>query len=346
MHFVRVCAILALALAGCGSDDEAARATAPGPAAAAGTASHERCAWIGQDTYEDGVATFTANADYFTAIHPKWYELAADGSIRVFANAGDARIADTARARGILLMPMIANSTKESLRAMLGSDAARADHVARLVALVVDNGWDGLDIDYEHLWSAADRPGYEAFIAALAGELHAAGKQLSVAVPGLVEPLAQSAYDYGFLAAHADAVHIMGYDFHSVGTHSGPVAPLGWVEAVTAYAASVDASRFILAVPNYGVTPTWYGAFKQAAGACAAGARMSTDHMASCPYGHYDSGRAPNCTLANGETLYYDDLDSLAEKIAAARGNGLRGVSYWTVGGEPPGFFDRVREYY
>jgi chitinase len=353
MHSLRACVLLALGVIACGGeyDDVAIVSNAPGTreegqgrgAAELASSSHTRCAWIGQDTYAKGLQTYEEQADFFDAIHPKWYELSPDGTIRTFANANDPRVRAAAAAHRALLMPMIADRKVEGLRAMLEDADARTAHIDKLVALTVSNEYDGLDIDYEHLWRASDRPGYEAFMSELTTRMHAVGKQVSVAVPGLVGPRKQTAYEYVFLARTVDLVHIMGYDFHTVGTHSGPIAPLGWLEEVVAYASSINASKFALAMPNYGVTPTWYGDSQAAEQACVTVDRAVTTHMEKCVLGQYASGRAPNCKNAKGDTIFFEDLASLAEKVALARDAGLAGVSYWTVGGEPRGFFDMVR---
>ena len=341
MHFVRACFFLALVVSACSGDD--LLVAGDGDVATLASSGHARCAWIGQDTYAKGKATFIENADFFEVIHPKWYELSPDGTIRTFANANDPELRAAAEDAGTLVMPMIADRQVDALRAMLSTAASRTAHIDKLVALTVGNDYDGLDIDYEHLWQATDRPGYEAFMTELTDKMHAAGKSVSVAVPGLVAPKEKTAYEYNFLAATADVVHLMGYDFHTVGTHSGPVAPIGWIKAVVAYAASVNPDKFVLAVPNYGVTPTWYGDSQAARAACRTVDRATTSHMSSCVLGNYAPGRTPNCQNDRGETIYFDDVGSLAEKIAAARAAGLAGVSYWTVGGEPPGFFEMVK---
>ena len=121
---------------------------------------------------------------------------------------------------------------------------------------------------------------------------------------------------------------------------------LGWVDAVAAQAqATAHPERFTLGLPNYGVATGFYTSLGQAPAACTGPTSDTTDHMTSCPFGHYAPGRSPNCASAHG-TLYFDDTASLAEKVQSARAHGLGGVTYWTVGDEPPGFFDMVRGYY
>ena len=68
----------------------------------------------------------------------------------------------------------------------------------------------------------------------LAAQLHAKGKTLSFAVGGLVTAK-YSHWDYDALSAAADQLHVMGYDYHYLGSHPGPVSPLGWIQQVLAY---------------------------------------------------------------------------------------------------------------
>src|SRR5262249_34889191 len=160
---------------------------------------------------EAGVAAFLAHADWFQAIHPDWYALADDGAgVRPLAGADDPRVRAAAERHHVLLMPMVAGGEEaERLRRMLSSPGRRAAHVRPLVETAAARGYAGLDIDYEHLWSAADRVPYRAFLAELAKAMHAAGKQLSVAVPGLAQAGRDSAWDYAELAATVDAVHLL-----------------------------------------------------------------------------------------------------------------------------------------
>src|SRR6185312_556812 len=106
-----------------------------------------------------------------------------------------------------------------------------------------ENGYDGLDLDYEHLdpehlpeglgpgnTRETERAAFSAFFVEAAREMHAAGKTISVAVP-VITDMYEPAYDYDLLSREADAVHVMNYDFHyEEGAHAGPLAPLGWVE--------------------------------------------------------------------------------------------------------------------
>ena len=66
---------------------------------------------------------------------------------------------------------------------------------------------------------------------------------------------------------------------------------------------------------------------------------------------HFPStGRTPNQTT-NGIHAYFDDLLSLEDKVSDAQAHGFKGITYWTIGGEPDQpagrtFFDMLRAYF
>jgi spore germination protein YaaH len=141
----------------------------------------------------------------------------------------------------------------------------------------------------------------------------------------------------------------MGYDYHWSGSHAGPLAPLGWIQAVAHHAAATGAGdRFILALGNYAYTPTSYCSLADCAALCTASDVVTTTEMQSCIFNvddHFGAGRAPNCTVAGG-TMFFDDTASLEEKVQAAADAGLGGVGHWTIGKEPDGFAAMVKKYY
>ncbi len=318
---------------------------------AAAPLDHTRCGWIGPAD-DAGAAQFAAHADWVSWVHPDWYAMGADGvSLRTLMGADSPVVLQAAAAHGVRVAPMIAGADGSdvpvsAMEAMLADPSARAQHVQNIVQLATSHGYAGIDIDYEHMWTGADRPGFTAFIQELASAMHAAGLEASMALPALYQDDGNSAYDYVPLSAALDVLHVMAYDFHTIGTHAGPVSPLGWVDTVAAFAATTGhTERFILGMPNYGVTPTWYGTLSDCAATCGPGYATTTDHMATCPFGNFAAGRAPNCTSPTGD-LFFDDLGSLEQKVQVARAHGLRGVTYWTIGGEPSGFFEMVRSYF
>jgi spore germination protein YaaH len=338
---------------------------------------HRFCGWLygsrNPAVMSASYDTFAAHAGEMDAVHPTWFHVTAPTTIEARSiGFEDPRVMDHTTARGARtkLVPTIqAEDLPDRAHAhtMLHDSRLRAAHVAAIVRLVTERGYDGVDLDYEHLGStlrpgetrAAERAAFSAFVAETAKALHARGKVLTLAVP-VSGGGAGEIYDYDALSLAADRVHVMGYDFHyEQGPHAGPVAPLGWIRDVVSYIGSIDGGqrkgRFLLALPNYGLVGDSEICAPSTACAGLAGPsyRTTTAHMDGCSMddGHTDPGRAPNQTLPDGREVFFDDVLSLEEKVGVAEQGGLGGVAYWSIGGEPAGprtrtFFEMVREHF
>jgi spore germination protein YaaH len=317
-------------------------ATPPAP-----TLSHRRCGWIGGgDTV--GEQSFITNAAQFEYVHPKWFTMNADGvTIDNAGNTDLATVVAAAKAAKVKLMPLIDADDATRLRLMIGSPTLMQQHVANLVAVAKAHGYVGLDIDYEHLWTAADRAPYTAFFHALATAMHAAGLELSMAITAMAADDGNNGYDYKALAADADVLHVMGYDYHYVGgDHLGPIAPRAWIDGTFQFAASTGyANKFILGVANYAIGSGWWTTALDAPTHCTGAIATTTTHMAVCPYGSWDPGRVLSCNTAQG-ALWWEDVQSMEEKLQAALKWGARGITYWTIGAELPGYFAMAKKYF
>jgi chitinase len=324
-----------------GSNNPSPAAPAPG----APHALHKRCGWIGADTFEAGKKSFLANPDYFDAIHPKWGTLNADGTIRVLPMADDADIMSTSKAHSVKVIPLVDADDVSFIRNVMSSPAAIAQHAATVTDLVVAHGYDGIELDYEHLWSAADRAPYVALVKAVAAALHAKGKVLTLALPAMDADHKDAAYDYVQFQDDVDVMHLMAYDYHFMGgDHLGPIAPKGWVNDVVTRVQSLGhPEKYTLGLANYGIASGWYTSARDAAARCNGGTHsMSTDHMTVCPMGHQEAGLSPHCTTAQGD-VWFEDVASMTEKAQLAKAHGLGGVGYWTMGDEPDGFFSAMQ---
>lgn len=314
------------------------------PAASSGR-SHRRCGWV-FTSEPAGADAFVKNAAHFDAIHPVWGALQQDGmGVQLLADVDDPAVLEAARKNHVAVIPTVASvDHTDWTRTMLEDSNRRAAHVKALVDLAVSHQWDGLDLDYEHLWDPADRAPLQAFIEAFSVAMHAAGKEASMAVPALFAP--SPVWSYADLEAALDHVHVMSYDFHYVGgPHAGPTAPLGWVDAVAAYAAAAGPhpERFILGLPNYGVSAGTACDLGDCAAHCRAPAAPDAAEMSACSENgeRFTPGRVLACDSDLGR-LYFDDAASIGEKVDIAHARGLGGVAYWKLGGEPAGFFEAI----
>jgi len=129
----------------------------------------------------------------------------------------------------------------------LNDPRARSLFRAQAVQFLASGRYRGLTIDFE-TFPPSGQPGYLAFINEVAGDLHARGMKLYVAVPPR-----NSEYNYPAIAAAADGVVLMNYDEHYPGAASGPVASQDWfVQNLTFAKSVIPQDKIICAIANYG----------------------------------------------------------------------------------------------
>ena len=223
----------------------------------------------------DGVNSAVQNADLFTDVSPFWYSATAKagGGVQVRLNPNFSNGAANAawamaqlKGAGLTVLPAIADgSGKGRMASTLADPALRAQHVADIVALVVANGYDGIDLDYEVFafsdgsssWGAT-QPNWTAFVTELGAALKAQGKLLAVTIPppcntaGSCGPRSGYwVYNIAGIAPAVDRIRIMAYDYHVNGI--GPIAPMPWVRSIVQYSVSVmDPAKLQIGVPTYG----------------------------------------------------------------------------------------------
>jgi len=282
--------------------------------------------------------TLTEHADVLSEVNFFWYELAANGEIEggVQSKAG----LQAARDAGLRVIPSILNRGFDRARvaAIIHDPNRRTAHINAIVQLVIENGYDGIDIDYESLY-AEDREAFSTFIEELAAALHARGKRLSTTVHPKTEeggtwggPQAQ---DWARLGAVSDEFKIMIYDYHHGASEAGPIAPLDWADDVLTYAESqVEPGKIFMGVPFYGYdwvgtkgeSIEWRQAVKRAK---MYNARVARDERSGEAWFTYDEGR---------HIVYFNDGETLRGRLAMmqTRHPDIAGISIWRLGGEDP----------
>jgi spore germination protein YaaH len=191
-----------------------------------------------------------------------WYGTRADGGVPLLGSATSlANTVSAARAAGLPVIPTIYDSSPAgTMRTILANPFARANHVQRIVDLVVSKGYDGIDIDYEVFafgdgrarW-AAITPTWVAFVRELSTALRSRGRLLSVTVPPVWAggTNGYTVYAQEQIAPFVDRLRLMVYDW-SVGV-PGPISPVSWVRSVVAYSSKVvPVSKLQLGLPAYG----------------------------------------------------------------------------------------------
>lgn len=224
--------------------------------------------------------------------------------------------------------------------------AARQRFAASAVRFCRENGFDGLDVDWEYP-GAADRENFTLLLTELRRQLRAEGKLLSAALAAVPTHV-----DLPGVAGQLDFINLMTYDYHGgwEPNRTGHNAPLFASDGlsvdatVTGYlSAGVPPGKILLGVPVYG--RSWAGA--TGVGSAASGVGPGTwepgmldyrdilQRLAAQPstYRRFtdDQARVPYLLTPSGVFITFEDKTSLAGKLDYARSKGLGGVMFWEL---------------
>lgn len=247
---------------------------APAAYAAKKTSSLEVSGWIPYWRTEAGTKEARANLAKMTEVNPFAYSVRTDGSLADTAKLGGAdwqRLIKDAKKQGVKVIPTIMWSDTENIHAVLANPTTRAAHVAGIKKVVEDNGFDGIDIDYEGK-KAETRTHFSAFLAELNTAL---GKKqldctiearmpLSARFSGTPPANIEYANDLPSINRSCDRVRIMTYDQQTADLELNraaraakeiyaPVADVKWVEKVVEYMGQdIDKKKMVIGIPTYG----------------------------------------------------------------------------------------------
>lgn len=303
-------------------------------------------------------------------------DIAPDGSCRWMNPAEDAahieglKLLRKAQPGLSLLVSVGGYGNSGRFSSVAASTAGRRKFAASCIQLLLNNGLDGIDIDWEYPADLQEKQNFTALLAELRQQLDGLGKTngraylLSIAAPAGPHMLAY--YDLGQIQAYLDWITLMAYDFYTGDSRTAQlVAPLFATDgdpgshayngdaAVQAYISrGVPASKIVLGVPFYGrgwrgVSSTQNGLFQAAsgpyndprapAGIWGAGGEIEYRALKQYYLGRWtrfwqDQAQAPWLyNAADRVMVSYDDPQSLAVKADYARTKELGGVAVWQI---------------
>lgn len=252
----------------------------------------------------------------------------------------------------------------EDLKALLSSADGRAQAVEQILGeltvsykTVGRNPYSGVTIDFEGLRSA-DAAAFTAFLTDLAQQVRALDKGLYVCVsPALTTGSYYDGYELGKIAALADKVILMAYDYEDRSMAAGasaltaaPTSPMDqvyWslktaVDQVTAAGQSAD--KLVLGISCKNVAwkvssttdltltaaaPFYISNDTLAQRLGQAGTVRGRSNTFRCPYAVYTTEDGSACFV------WYDDAESVQARIDTAKLLGITGVSVWRLGTVP-----------
>jgi spore germination protein YaaH len=318
-------------------------------------------AWLPYWEMPAALSSTLENSSSIGTASPYWYDIFGGSHVHEEAGAGSRAVISELLARHQQVLPMVTEAAGiDEFGRILADPAKRTTLVRTLVKLASHPGYAGLDIDFEtfaydprHRVALDDGLAvlFPQLIAQTCTALHAIGRSCQVAVMARTSSAQTYAhgdiptwiYNYRALAAVADRIQVMAYDYHSPGGPSGPIAPLPWVRRVIAYVRTQgSASRYELGIPAYGYD--WYG--RTSATAVYAGQVAA---LAAKVHAH------PRWDAADGEetfsyghrrdrhTVWMVTAAADAERARLAAAAGLSGVAVWAAGYEQPQLWQQLR---
>jgi hypothetical protein len=220
--------------------------------------------------------------------------------------------------------------------------------VDELVKLANDLGVDGVNVDIERL-DPIDLPAYGAFLSALRAGIVASNPKarLTVATEAGINGTGNAV---AAIAAGADRVFLMGYEYHWSGSQPGGSSPIDRNDGMSTLRWSIDRyveagvprNQILLGLPLYGMTWRMTGPDRTAFVVGTGVAWIPNNHLDLLLDSSFTPSRDP-LELAEffsvpdgAEWLltYYDSPATLRPKLALARDSGLAGAGFWALGYE------------
>lgn len=240
---------------------------------------------------------------------------------------------------GVKIIPLVNNKPRyEKFSSLIATPSARARIIDRLVALIREHGYDGLNVDFEAV-EPTDRANLTAFMQELTARLKPLGKLSTVAVAAKPRDLTTGwagAYDYAALGKASDYVVLMTYAYNPASGPAGSIAPVNWVRRTAEFAASVaPAEKLLLGVGLWGYD--WNLTTGETADvrlwpeieslAKRPGAQLGYSTEEESAWLKY---------VENGEQhiVWFEDERALAAKLAIVRSARLAGWAGWRLGQE------------
>lgn len=214
--------------------------------------------------------------------------------------------------RCLLLLSVGGWDRSAAFPALAADAAARARFAAGLVEFCRAEGFDGVDLDWEHPKDQREGEDFALLLAEISRVFAPAGLQLSSALAPW-QDLPAAAYQ------HLDRIHLMAYD--KPGRHSTYEAAVTDVQRLLDR--GVPAAKIWLGVPFYG--------------------RKPEDFDAALTYAQILAQFAPGPEADEAGGYYYNGPRTLQRKARFARDAGLGGIMVWELGQDAAGEHSLLR---
>jgi len=336
--------------------------------------------WIPYWRLDQGTNDALSHLQNFNTIMPFGYIVQNDGSISdafgldATSSTSTAKVLTvSARAQKVKIVPTVMWSNGAATHTILSNGSRRRSLEDDIAALVKDNGFDGIDIDFENKM-AKTRPYFSLFLQGLYSRMGNKLVYCSIeprtppsSAFAVLPPKLEYANDYVAINKYCDRVELMTYDQRSVDlklnaaastTPFTPIADPQWVRKVVNVAAqSISKKKIVIGVATYGYESDLIArpgggydydldwafnpgyALTLAANLVTAPTRNSAGEL-SFIYTPTTTPAVASSTVTP-HIVWWSDANAINDKIRLARELGVRGVAIFKIdGGEDPALWD------
>ncbi len=346
--------------------------------------------WVPYYSMKNSLPAVLNNIDLIREVLPFWYTLKYNNNqvaIQDLYTPANPSVPitqplSTLKSAGLTIIPTITDGTdKLVLSNLLSTDAGRLAAVTAINNLVLQNNFDGIDLDFEGFafvdgnttWDKT-KVYWVEFVKQLSTTLKSNGKLLSITTPYLLDPKSGKrgyyVYAWAEIAPFIDRLRIMTYDYSVA--KPGPIGPINWTEDTIKYAVSIiPASKVFVGVAGYGrdwvtkvegicpadVAKTITTSAKAATFLMSNAANLAAGYGATITYneafqeatfsyqktynGNTATGLATSCVASR--TAWYQDARAFQVRAQLVEKYRLGGVVAWTIGFEEPQAMTNIR---
>jgi spore germination protein YaaH len=272
-------------------------------------------------------------------VYPTYFACAPDASIQ---GNDDHLVTHWAQLRKIQVLPRFDCQKPDVLHRVLTDPKVRSATISRLVAIVRNEQYEGINLDFEAGY-ATDRDAFSRFTGELSRRLHKNAAKLSVEVSAKYdgfETTRSAFYDYPTLGRLADYVFVMNWGWHWITSTPGAPDDLSRFTRVADYVATMpNRSRYILGMPMFGIDwPNGGGVANRGTPLEHADVMGQIAQFGITPaWDPFQGGFYYGYRDARGvyHDVWYTNASSLSIRLQIAKAHGL-GVGLWRLGREDP----------
>ena len=223
---------------------------------------------------------------------------------------------------------------------IISNETKRAYLIAELSSFAEQNGFEGINIDFEEL-DEKTYPYYLTFLEELTSELHKSGKTVSVNIP-----LSNDLFDLREIGDRVDLIFLMAYDEHWSSAEPGAIASQDWfIDGIMNAVTEVPKEKLVVTLGNYGYD--WTIGKKQSTAMTFQEAHTTMRESQENIY--FDTGSmnpmySYSDDAGKDHEVWYLDAITAHNQMSAMSELGLGNVSLWRLGSEDPSLWDALHD--